>query len=312
MNSTHSHLSPFTRALLALGCALTGAVAPLAAADAVIAEWNVACGVAQTGHAHIAPDRIERIERIGRIIAGKIRPDVLVLSEVSSSGEARAIAAAAGRAGWPLTFRGLPSQPAGCTQFLAVLARPGVSTSRVRTIAGSEATAYPSTRRAIITQARIGQFDCYVVGVHFKSSRGTAERTARDGQCRRVADHLHTLAGGGAEQDFLVLGDYNLIPGQDASNFAALNAHGRLRYLSDYISGGTHITRCVGGTPTGNHLDGYAIARPATREYVGGTIRKLDHTALGLPCGAFLSANAAYVSDHFPLVARFRTDVDDD
>lgn len=303
-----------SRAFAALSCALACATAPLLAADAVIAEWNVACGVPVAGGGSIDPDRITRI---GKTIAGKIRPDILVVSEVSSKKEATAIAAASTAAGWPLQFRGLPAQPKGCTQFLAILARPGVSTSAVRTIPKSEAAANPGTRRAIITKARVGKFDAYIVGVHFKSSRGSADRSARDGQCRTVADSLHRrdLATFAPEHDFLVLGDYNMIPGEDASNFAALNTHGRLRFISDTVPGTTHMGAkgCVGGKPTGNHLDGYAIANPATQEYVAKSIRILTPAALGLPCDAFQAKNkAVYVSDHFPLVARFRTDADDD
>ena len=302
------------RALAALCCALACATAPLRAADAVIAEWNVACGVPASGEGTIAADRIARL---GQIIASNIRPDLIVLSEVSSKKEAAAIATAATQAGWPLKLRGLPKQPAGCTQFLAVLARPDVSTSSVRTIASSEAAAFPSTRRAIITKATFGKFDAYVVGVHFKSSRSKKEREARDAQCRTVAEHLHGLdvATAKPEHDFLVLGDYNMIPGDDASNFAALNAHKNLRFISDSAAGPTHVnpTGCVNGKPTGNHLDGYAIAKPATKEFVGSSFRVLNHTSLGLPCGAFQPKNKTiYVSDHFPLIAKFRTTQDDD
>lgn len=311
---THPLFQLKHRALAALCCALACATAPLLAADAVIAEWNVACGVPVAGEGTIAPDRITRI---GQIIAGKIRPDLLVLSEVSSKKEASAIAASSTAAGWPLKLRGLPQQPAGCTQFLAILARPDVTTGSVSTIAGSESAVFPSTRRAIITKARIGAFDCYVVGVHFKSAREKKERDARTAQCQRVADHLHGLdiATAKPEHDFLVIGDYNMIPGDDAPNFAALNAHGNLRFISDSAPGVTHVNPkgCVGGKPTGNHLDGYATATPATREFIAGSFRVLNHTRLGLPCGAFQSKNkTVYVSDHFPLVAKFRTDKDDD
>lgn len=312
MNFRIRPLSRARCALAALCCTFACATVPLLAADAVIAEWNVACGVPDAGGGTIAADRVTRI---GGIIASRIRPDLIVLSEVSSKKEATAIAAASTAAGWPLKFRGLPKQPAGSTQFLAVLARPGVSTTSVRTIAGSESAVFSSTRRAIITLARIGAFDCYVVGVHFKSSRGKKEREARDAQCRRVADHLHGLdiATAKPEHDFLVVGDYNMIPGDDASNFAALNAHGNLRFVSDGVPGVTHVGSCVSGKPRGNHLDGYAIAKPATKEFISGSFRVLDHASLGLSCGAFLAKNKTiYVSDHFPLVAKFRTDKDDD
>ena len=314
LSPTPGHRRPdFVRVLL-LATAAILLLGRIVRADAVIAEWNVACGI-ELGAGHTGrPIPPERIKRIGEIIAQKIQPDVIVLSEVFPAHAAADIAAAATKAGWKMQATVVPKQPAGCTQFLAFLKRPGVRTSGTRALPGTEAADFPSTRRAIITKARVGAFDFYLVGVHFKSARGKPERTARDGQCARLADQLAQLdkATAHPEHDFLVVGDYNMIPAQDASNFAALNRHSTFRFLSNSVLGTTHVGACNAGVPVGNHLDGYAIATPATQELISGTMEILNHERLGLPCSAFLESSPNFVSDHFPLRARFRTDQDDD
>ena len=143
-----------------------------------------------------------------------------------------------------------------------------------------------------------------LVVLHLKAGRSSSSRTKRTQQNQVIAAALAQQA----EPDVLVVGDYNMIPGQDAANFTALAPNGELRFLAaqDFPSEGTHIP--TNGT-MGNHLDGYAVAAGSTVEYVEGSVRIVEaHRALGLTLGEFRNQ----VSDHLPLVGRFRIGVDDD
>ena len=58
----------------------------------------------------------------------------------------------------------------------------------------------------------------------------------------------------------------------------------------------------------GNLLDGYAISRTFTREYVGASTRLLSFADLGTDCDTFVDT----ISDHLPVVSTFRIGTDDD
>ena len=80
-----------------------------------------------------------------------------------------------------------------------------------------------------------------------------------------------------------------------------------LRFISsEELSGQfTHI----GSTGPGNLLDGYAISRQHTSEYIADSLQVLPlHQILGLT----LTEYSDQVSDHLPLEARFRITEDDD
>jgi len=80
-----------------------------------------------------------------------------------------------------------------------------------------------------------------------------------------------------------------------------------LRFVStDFLSGRvSHIDGCP---LRGNLLDGYAISRRFTRsEYIPGT-RLLSPVTFGRTCSSYLRN----VSDHLPVVSRFRITTDDD
>jgi hypothetical protein len=105
----------------------------------------------------------------------------------------------------------------------------------------------------------------------------------------------------------LVIGDYNMIPGEDDNNFETLNAAGALRFVSseDLAGGFSHISS---GGP-GNLLDGYAFAKVDAAEYQEGTVEIVQmHSTMGLTLSQFVSR----VTDHLPVVAEFNIDTDHD
>ena len=98
-----------------------------------------------------------------------------------------------------------------------------------------------------------------------------------------------------------------MIPGEDQSNFTAMNPSGFLKFVSSEDLAG-EFTYISGGNP-GNLLDGYAISSVGTTEYVQGSLRIFPmHRAFGMTLVQYSNE----VSDHLPVVARFRIGEDDD
>ncbi len=142
----------------------------------------------------------------------------------------------------------------------------------------------------------------------------------RDRQCQVIADRLHDLTSHGAEKDILLVGDYNMTPaGQseageksDDKNFATLDRHQELRFISSEDKTPTHLGFFKGGFHR-SKLDGFAIAHATEKEYVAGSYRALSDKALGLEEKQFSdSRSPKFLSDHFPIVAEFKTASDDD
>lgn len=318
-------------ASLCLLVASSASILSLHAADAPparVAAWNVACGRSATGATPIPPDRIERL---GEVIAHKIKPDIIVLEEVWPASAADEIAKAATKNGFELVAVPVPPQGSEVVQLISILKRPGVEMKDAELIESSndlidgDDPEEQTARKALLAKARIDRFDFYLVGVHLKSKRASKTLSAsplemRDRQCRVIADRLHDLTSGGAEKDILLVGDYNMTPaGQaaagesdDEKNFATLDRHRELRFISSEDKAPTHLGFFKGGFHR-SKLDGYAIARATEKEYVGGSYRSLSDKALGLEEKQFSdSRSPKFLSDHFPIVGEFRTASDDD
>jgi hypothetical protein len=105
-------------------------------------------------------------------------------------------------------------------------------------------------------------------------------------------------------------------------NFAALSPGPSnsefLRFISSElgVDAFSHINMCTEEGADGNLLDGFAISRAFTREFVPNTLAILDfdNRIFGprrnreLDCEEYTDR----LSDHLPLVAFFRTNQDDD
>ncbi|MEE9131260.1 MAG: hypothetical protein V3T84_14665 [Phycisphaerales bacterium] len=167
-------------------------------------------------------------------------------------------------------------------------------------------------REAVAAEMRIGQFDFVLIAVHMKAGRSSANREIRSRQASAIADYIEEVTGG-AEKDILVVGDYNMVPPSDTSdndreNFEVMGSDGFLRFISseDLVGQSSHFRRDAG---TGSLIDGYAVSAEYTSEYVSGSLRIFPmNRALGMS----LIAYVCEVSDHLPLVARFRITFDDD
>jgi endonuclease/exonuclease/phosphatase (EEP) superfamily protein YafD len=282
--------------VLGLLVADTGGQAP---ARATIVGWTIL---------GVDPIPAARAKRVAAVLR-QLDPDLAVLTEVNPDQAASDIATALGPAYQPPVIL---AQQATVVQNIAFVFKTGVQVSNARLIDGTDLAEEPRSRRVLTANVTIGQFDFVLLGLHLKSGRTSTNRAQRSRQCTRINAFINE-ATAGAEKDVLVVGDYNMIPREgetrnDEVNFFAMSPGNFLRFLSsDFLAGRTsHISGC--NPLRGNLLDGFAISRVHTREHVAGSLRLVTFSQLGTNCFAYSKG----ISDHLPVVARFRIDKDDD
>jgi endonuclease/exonuclease/phosphatase family metal-dependent hydrolase len=200
-------------------------------------------------------------------------------------------------------------------QKIAVLFkdRPDISVTNRRIVPNSN-DGNPGLRNAYAFDVKIGNFDFLLIAVHLKSGRKSANRKTRNRQTAAIAAFIRDETDGAGEKDVLVIGDYNMVPGQDAENFANLSPGGAsnefLRFVSSSLAGPSHIGDCIDASNfEGNLLDGFSISRTHTREWTGFIrIQQLQAHLPNMWCDKY----KLEFSDHLPLVARFRINGADD
>ena len=261
---------------------------------AVIAAWNLS---------GFNPIEGSRIPRLAKAIAD-IDAAVVALVEVNPNEVVDKLVIELGKLGACYQFKILDQT---ARQNLAILYKTGVSVTNPQFIAGSDDN-NSQLRKALTADVRVGQFDFKIIALHLKSGRTSANRETRSRQATVIANFIAT-ATAGPEKDVLVVGDYNMIPDQDAVNFTAMNPSGFLRFVSSEDLSGqiSHISDATTGT--GSLLDGYAISKDYTQEYIEGSLQIVPLPRI---LKITLTEYGRNYSDHFPLAARFRITVDDD
>jgi endonuclease/exonuclease/phosphatase family metal-dependent hydrolase len=261
---------------------------------AVIAAWNLK---------GFDPIEDARIPRLAQAIAD-IDPAVIALSEVNPDDVVDKLIIKLSKLG--ACYQGKIIDQTS-RQNLAILYKTGISVTNVQLLQDSD-DGNQALRKALTANVRVGQFDFKIVAVHLKAGRTTNNRETRSRQATVIANFVETVTSG-PEKDVLVVGDYNMIPSEDAVNFTAMNPTGFLRFVSSEDLGGqfSHISNATTGT--GSLLDGYAISKDHTEEYIEGTLHIVQ---LPRYFGITLGQYDTDYSDHLPLAARFRITVDDD
>ena len=275
-----------------------------------VAAWN------QQGVSFDTQGTIHKVSKPAELRAAiaAINPDVIALSEVNSRESLDEIVATPFANGARYKVDMDNNQPV--PQMIAVLFKdsPNISVSNRRVIPGSDEGQPDRLRQAWAFDEKISNFDFLLIAVHLKSGRETEEREIRTCQVRAISRFIaaHTEATG--EKDVLVVGDYNMVPTQDQRNFANLSPGKQnnefLRFISSTLSGPSHIGHCTNASDfTGNLLDGFSISRLHTPEWTGYIrVQQLQAQLPNMWCGKFKTT----ISDHLPLVARFRVDGADD
>lgn len=157
-------------------------------------------------------------------------------------------------------------------------------------------------RKALVAEVEIGAFDFTLIGVHLKSGRGNADQAIRDRQCKVIGDFITDLRGPtDRNPDVLLMGDFNMIPGQDTSNFYHLGGNDIMDFVSswDLQERYSHILEAG----RANLLDGFAVSKRFMTEYIKGSLRLFPmHWTMDIGRERFRTD----VSDHLPFVASFR------
>lgn len=248
-----------------------------------------------------------------RAAIAAINPDVIALSEVNSRESMDEIVATPFANGARYKISMDDDQPT--VQKIAVLFKdsPDISVNNRRAVPGSDDGQPDRLRKAWAFDVKIRNFDFLLIAVHLKSGRGNQERATRNRQTRAIATFIRNETSTTNEKDVLVVGDYNMIPAEDAQNFSNLSPgpanNEFLRFISSSLAPPSHIGGCSNGHPTGNLLDGFSISRIQTHEWTG-FVRILQLQTLLPNMGCTKYKNT--VSDHLPLVARFRVSSPDD
>jgi hypothetical protein len=182
------------------------------------------------------------------------------------------------------------------------LHKPGIEVTNPRFIAGSQGT-YAGGRQAQAVDVQIGGFKAVVIGVHLKSGREAPEQAVRDSQCKVIGDWITALHAtpGYKQHAILLMGDFNMIPGQDVSNFHHLGGADVMDFVSCWDLQDRFSQILESGRE--NLLDGFAVSRRFSDRYIRGTLRlfPMDWT-LDMGRARFRTR----VSDHLPFVASFR------
>lgn len=184
---------------------------------------------------------------------------------------------------------------------IAVLFKDGVEVENVELLEGSNG-GDPSRRRALLADVKIGRFDFKLIVVHLKSGRGLADQKLRDKQCEVVGRFITEIRGpANRNPDIILCGDFNMIPGQDISNFHHLGGDDVMDFISswDLQDRYSHILEAG----RANLLDGFAISQRFSTEYIRGSLRLFPlHWCMNIGRQRFRET----VSDHLPFVASFR------
>ena len=192
-------------------------------------------------------------------------------------------------------------QPQG-NIHIGFLHKPGIEVTNARFIPGSEGD-HTRGRQAIAVDVKIGKFAATVIGVHLKSGRGKPEQLMRDSQCKVIGDFITDFQNtpGTQRRAVFLMGDFNMIPGQDVSNFHHLGGDDVMDFVSSWNLQDrfSHILE----KGRANLLDGFAISRKFSTDYIKGSLRLFPmHWTMDMGRAAFRKE----VSDHLPFVASFK------
>lgn len=192
-------------------------------------------------------------------------------------------------------------QPEG-KLHIGFLHKAGMEVTNPRFIDNSNGD-YQNGRRAIAVDVKCEKFSAVLVGVHLKSGRSKASQGTRDTQCKVLGDYFTELrnTSGTSRKTILLMGDFNMIPGQDVSNFHHLGGDDVMDFVScwDLQDRFSHIL----DKGRANLLDGFAVSRTWSTDYIRGSLRLFPmHWTMDMGRERFKDE----VSDHLPFVASFK------
>lgn len=253
-----------------------------------LAAWNLA------GFGEIPPSRLERqIEALALLDA-----EVVALVEINPITVIETLRQGLADKG---VEYGAMVLPQANDLHIGVLFKDGVVARNPRLLDGSD-LGDARRRKAFLIDMQVGRFDFLLMVVHLKSGRGSSDQQIRDEQAKVIGRFI-TEQRRQSREDIILAGDFNMIPGEDVSNFHHLGGDDLMNFLSswDLQDRFSHILEAG----RANLLDGFAISRTFSTEYIRGSLRVFPmHWAMDMGRERFRET----VSDHLPFVASFRID----
>lgn len=251
-------------------------------ADLRIGSWNVK----RLGQGD------KRLDLVARVIEGQF--DVIALEEVMSPAALAPLMALL--PGWSAQVSERAVGRNGYYEYYAVLYRndrAAVTSSRVVDDVADE-----WYREPMVTCLRAGAADFCLVVTHivYGSTVGP-----RDAEIQALGRLVSGLRDGGAEKDYVVLGDYNRAG--SAPGFSTLQANGWA------FNDDGDVRTTLGTTSYTNPYDHAMIDPGYTREWTGLSGR---HDIVGSVCGGSFAFCAQSVSDHAPIGVMFAVSAADD
>ena len=226
---------------------------------AKIAAWNLAGGI--TG---ISEERIkQQINGLSLLDA-----EIVALVEVHPISVIEVIVAGLKKKGLDYKFTILEQEN---KLHIGVIYKKGIEIDNPRFIDGSD-LGKSSLRKAFVVDMKAGKFDFTLIAVHLKSSRSKENSEIRSEQADVISAFIKDFRENVREnEDVLLVGDFNMIPGQDTENFHRLSAGSTMDFLSswDLQDRYSHIL----SSGRANLLDGFAINKKFSPEYIRGSIR---------------------------------------
>ena len=255
---------------------------------AKVAAWNLA------GFGEIPEDRLKRqVDGLALLDA-----EVVALVEINPLSALETLRQGLSEMG--VTYSG-SVLPQANDLHIGVLFKEGVTAENPRLLDGSD-LGDTRRRKAFVVDMKVGRFDFLMIAVHLKSGRGAAEQQIRDEQSKIIGQFI-TERREQSREDILLVGDFNMVPGEDVSNFHHLGGEDLMNFVSswDLQDRYSHILEAG----RANLLDGFAISRTYSTEYIRGSLRVFPmHWAMDIGRERFRET----VSDHLPFVASFRID----
>jgi len=263
-----------------------------------VAVWNLA-GFNPVNSSLGIPANSKRVQKQAEGLA-LLDADLVTLVEVSPIEHIDRLAFELAKFGVTYIPKILP-QPQG-NIHIGFLHKPSIQLDNLELLPGSEGT-HRRGRQALLANVECGKFKAKIIGVHFKSGRTGPNQKIRDTQCKKIAEEIRDIRAtpGMKQRTILLLGDFNMIPGQDVSNFHFLGSDDVMDFVSswDLQDRFSHILE----KGRANLLDGFAVSRTYSTDYVRGSLQLFPmHWTMDMGRESFRDE----VSDHLPFVASFR------
>lgn len=262
------------------------------------AVWNLA-GFSRPGQPVGISARSKKAERQAEGLA-LLDAEFVTLVEVSPANYIETLVEKLNKYGVEYNHTILPQQSGSI--HIGFLHKPGIEVTNPRFIPGSEGD-YSGGRQAFAVDIKIAKLKAIVIGVHLKSGRDRQEQKMRDSQCKVIGDYIEQIhqTPGLKRRAIFLMGDFNMIPGQDVSNFHHLGGDDAMDFVSswDLQDRFSHILE----KGRANLLDGFAVSRNFSTDYIKGSLRLFPmHWTMDMGREAFRKG----VSDHLPFVASFK------